>query len=114
MIYVVGRESTVLSYSFCNSRLIFEIATEIFELPFLLRQERVFKNRFGQLIHEDILHFENVKTEDFLSEEEIENAARSIAIKILSEKAQMYPDSKNIELIFEAIEKAENVSRSEG
>lgn len=78
MIYVVGRESTVLGYSFCNSRLIFEIATEIFELPFLLRQERVFKNRFGQLIYEDILHFANVKTEDCPSDEEIENAARSI------------------------------------
>lgn len=46
MIYVVGRESNVLGYSFCNSRLIFEIATQIFEIPFLLRQERVFKNRF--------------------------------------------------------------------
>ena len=114
MIYVVGRESNVLGYSFCNSRLIFEIATEVFQLPFLLRQERAFKNRFGQVIYEDILHFENIKTENFLSEEEIEDAARSIAVRILSEKAQMYPGSKNIELIFEAIEKAENVNRSEG
>ena len=114
MIYVVGRESNVLGYSFCNSRLIFEIATEVFQLPFLLRQERAFKNRFGQVIYEDILHFENIKTENFLSEEEIEDAARSIAVRILSEKAQMYPSSKNIELIFEAIEKAENVNRSEG
>ncbi|MBM6918984.1 DNA methyltransferase [Intestinimonas butyriciproducens] len=114
MIYVVGRESNVLGYSFCNSRLIFEIATEIFQLPFLLRQERAFKNRFGQMIYEDILHFENAQTEKFLSEEDIEDAARSIAVRILSEKAQMYPDSKNIELIFEAIERAENVNRSEG
>ncbi len=114
MIYVVGRESNVLGYSFCNSRLIFEIATEIFQLPFLLRQERAFKNRFGQVIYEDILHFENTKMENLLSGEDIENAARSIAIRILSEKAQMYPDSKNIQLVFEAIEKAENVNRSEG
>lgn len=114
MIYIVGRESTVLGYSFCNSRLIFEIATEIFELPFLLRQERVFKNRFGELIYEDILHFENSKTEDFCNEEYIENAARSIATRVLLEKAQMYPDSKNVELIFEAIDKAESINRSEG
>lgn len=114
MIYVVGRESNVLGYSFCNSRLIFEIATEIFQLPFLLRQERAFKNRFGQVIYEDILHFENSKIENFPSEEDIEEAARSIATRILSEKAQMYPNSKNIELIFEAIEKAENINRSEG
>lgn len=114
MIYVVGRESNVLGYSFCNSRLIFEIATEILQLPFLLRQERAFKNRFGQVIYEDILHFENAKMENVLDEGDIEEAARSIATRILSEKAQMYPDSKNIELIFEAIEKAENINRSEG
>ena len=114
MIYVVGRESNVLGYSFCNSRLIFEIATEIFQLPFLLRQERAFRNRFGQVIYEDILHFENAQVENFLSEEDIEDAARSIAVRILSEKAQIYPDSKNIELIFEAIERAENINRSEG
>lgn len=113
MIYVVGRESNVLGYSFCNSRLIFEIATEILQLPFLLRQERAFKNRFGQVIYEDILHFENAKMENVLGEGDIEGAARSIATRILSEKAQMYPDSKNIELIFEAIERAENINRSE-
>ena len=66
------------------------------------------------MIYEDILHFQNAQIEKFLSEEEIEDAARSIAVRILSEKAQMYPDSKNIELIFEAIERAENVNRSEG
>lgn len=113
MIYVVGRESNVLGYSFCNSRLIFEIATEIFQLPFLLRQERSFKNRFGQIICEDILHFENVQTENFLGENALEDAARSIAVRILHEKAQMYPDSKNIKLVLEAIEKAKNINKSE-
>lgn len=114
MIYVVGRESNVLGYSFCNSQLIYEIATEIFELPFLLRQERVFKNRFGQLIYEDILHFENYKTDDILCDESIEESARTIAIRMLSEKAQTYPDSKNIESIFDAIAKAESIKKSEG
>lgn len=114
LIYVVGRESNVLGYSFCNSQLIYEIATEIFELPFLLRQERVFKNRFGQLIYEDILHFENCKSEDILSDESIEKAARTVAVRMLSEKAQTYTDSKNVEQIFEAIERAESIKKSEG
>ena len=113
MIYVVGRESNVLGYSFCNSKLIFEIATQIFELPFLLRQERVFKNRFGQLIYEDILHFENSKTEFSLCDEEIISAARSIAVKMLFEKAQRFPDSKNIGFIAEAIKKSDKINRSE-
>lgn len=59
MIYVVGRESSVLGYSFCNSELIYNIGKEIFDLKLLLRQERVFKNRYGQMIYEDIIHFEN-------------------------------------------------------
>ena len=113
MIYIVGRESNVLGYSFCNSELIFEIATQIFELPFLLRQERVFKNRFGQLIYEDILHFENTKTGAYPSSEEIISAARSIAVKMLFEKAQLYPDSENVGFIVEAIEKSERINRSE-
>lgn len=113
MIYVVGRESNVLGYSFCNSKLIFEIATQIFELPFLLRQERVFKNRFGQLIYEDILHFENSKTRFSLCDEEIISAARSIAVKMLFEKAQRFPDSKNIGFIAEAIKKSDKINRSE-
>lgn len=114
LIYVVGRESNVLGYSFCNSQLIYEIATEIFELPFLLRQERVFKNRFGQLIYEDILHFENYKSSDILSVESIEKAARTVAVRMLSEKAQTYMDSENVKQIFEAIERAENIKKSEG
>ena len=114
MIYVVGRESNVLGYSFCNSQLIYEIATEIFELPFLLRQERVFKNRFGQLIYEDILHFENYKADDILDDEKIEKAARAVAIRMLFEKSQTYPDSKNIENVFDAISKAETIKKSEG
>lgn len=113
MIYVVGRESNVLGYSFCNSRLIFEIATEIFNLPCLLRQERSFKNRFGQIIYEDILHFKNTNKDFSLNEADIENAARTIATRALSEKAMAHLDSKNIGLIFEAIKKAENVQQSE-
>ena len=114
MIYVVGRESNVLGYSFCNSELIYNIATEIFELPFLLRQERVFKNRFGQMIFEDILHFQNDKKNLLLDDELIIERARSLATRMLKEKAKMMPESKNIEFIFEAIDKAEKVNKSEG
>ncbi len=114
MIYIVGRESNVLGYSFCNSRLIFEIATEIFQLPLMLRQERSFKNRFGQVIYEDILHFENTQRNNFPCDEDIEDAARTIAVRILIEKTQMYPKSRNIELLYRAIERAGSIKKSEG
>ena len=113
MIYIVGRESTVLGYSFCNSRLVYEIGTEIFHFPFLLRQERVFKNRYGQMIYEDILNFANSKEMQSLSHEEIVESARAIAIRILSEKAQENFENKNHSLLLDAIEKAKKVIESE-
>ncbi len=113
MIYVVGRESKVLGYSFCNSQLIYEIATQIFHLPLLLRQERVFKNRFGMLIYEDILHFRNSKDEENLADEIIVSSARSIGVNILQQKAIEYPDTSNVAFIYEVIEKASRINKSE-
>ena len=110
MIYVVGRESTVLGCSFCNSQLIFEIAGEIFGLELIIRQERVFKNRFGIMIYEDILHFANRKEGLNISEEEIIEKAQQIAVKMLKEKK---PEQKNINSLNEAIKFANKVKKSE-
>lgn len=110
LIYVVGRCSTVLGYSFCNSELIYTIATEIFCFKLLLRQERSFKNRYGETIFEDILHFENgekcIESDDFVS-----NAAREIAIRILTDKLAV--DNKNNNLLLEAIHNAKKIQTSE-
>lgn len=114
MIYVVGRESNVLGYSLCNSELIYNIGVEIFNLPFLLRQERMFKNRFGQMIYEDILHFENNKENLDLDDCCIIEMARHIASRMLEEIGKLMPESKNIEFIYDAINKAEKINQSEG
>lgn len=111
MIYVVGRESTVLGYSFCNSELIYNIGTEIFQLELVLRQERVFKNRFGQMIYEDIIHFANKKVS--LTEEEIVNKAREIAVRMLQEKLDFMPVSKNTMFLEDAIKNSLKVKKSE-
>lgn len=110
MIYVVGRESTVLGCSFCNSQLIYEIATEIFDLNIILKQERVFKNRFGIMIYEDILHFKNSKAMQNITENEIISKAQQIAVAMLKEKK---PEEKNKELLKKAIEFASKVKKSE-
>lgn len=114
MIYVVGRESSVLGYSFCNSQLIYEICTEIFDLPFLLRQERVFKNRFGQMIYEDILHFSCIKTDPPIENITAIDGARKIAVRMLEEKRVSCPENKNSLLLEEAIKKASQIKESEG
>lgn len=110
MIYVVGRESTVLGCSFSNSKLIYEIASEIFELELIIKQERVFKNRFGTMIYEDILHFKNNKEMIGISENNILEKAQVIAVKMLKEKQ---PEEKNVNSLEDAIEHANRVKKSE-
>ena len=77
----------------------------------MLRQERVFKNRYGQKIYEDIIHFENKKCK--ISEDEIIEKARMIAIKSLKKKLEIVPTTKNTVFLTEAISKALKVKESE-
>lgn len=112
MIYVVGRDSCVLGYHFCNSELMFWIGTEVLGQRCILRQERVFKNRYGQMIYEDILHFKKVN-EDVVENEEIENRARQLAVCVLQKHYDEDSTSKNASLLHEAIDKAFSVKRSE-
>jgi len=57
LILVLGRESTVRGVRFFNSELVTEIAVRSVGLEIERRQERVFRNRYGNDICEDILHF---------------------------------------------------------
>lgn len=57
IIMVVGRESSVRGTSFNNGEIVAEVAHRALGFDLILRQERVFLNRFGQNIYEDILHF---------------------------------------------------------
>ncbi len=57
LIFVVGRESTVCGTRFFNGEIVSEIAHRVLGFELTLRQERVFLNRYGQKIYEDILHF---------------------------------------------------------
>lgn len=113
MIYVVGRESTVLGYSFCNSELIYNIGVEIFELDLLLRQERVFRNRYGQMIYEDIIHFANRKMDRYLTEQEIAEKARKIAVEMLQNRMNILPENKNTIFLQDAIDNSIKVKKSE-
>ena len=110
MIYVVGRESKVLGCTFCNSELVYNIGTQIFNFDLLLRQERVFKNRFGQMIYEDILHFQNSEIVS-IPDEVIISKARDIAVDML--KKTNIVDDKNIKLLEQAISNASLIKPSE-
>jgi hypothetical protein len=54
---ILGRESNVRKTSFFNGEIVARIAVRSCGCRFESRQERVFRNRFGAMIYEDILHF---------------------------------------------------------
>ncbi|MDB4914778.1 MAG: methylase domain protein [Gemmatimonadetes bacterium] len=58
LIVVVGRESSVRGARILNGSLLGSVAITSNGLRPLMRQERSFRNRFGETIIEDILHFE--------------------------------------------------------
>jgi hypothetical protein len=57
IIIVVGRESNVLKTPFYNGDIVASIADRCIGFVAEKRQERVFRNRFGAAIYEDIIHF---------------------------------------------------------
>jgi hypothetical protein len=57
LIFIVGKESMVRGTPFFNGEIVAEVAHRALGFDLILRQERVFLNRFGQNIFEDILHF---------------------------------------------------------
>lgn len=62
MVYVVGKESNVRKTPFFNSCIIKDLGKAISGLSLLEENSRVFRNRYGEIIQEDILTFE--KTSD--------------------------------------------------
>lgn len=115
MILVVGRESNVLSTAFSNSELIYELAYGVLGFPLILKQQRVFKNKFGQMIYEDILHFSNSKfSQKMLSDEALKELSRLTAMRALLEKLNALDDAnKNFPLLRAAIDNAQSVTASE-
>ncbi|WP_069470275.1 hypothetical protein [Candidatus Marithrix sp. Canyon 246] len=106
IIFIVGRESNVKKTAFKNAKLITSVARQCgFNLEG--SQERVFKNKFGNLIYEEILrfsinrHFLNSKL-DF---------GRDIGRKALND-ALSYANSDVITDIKDAYIKSKNIKTS--
>lgn len=57
IIFVVGRESNVRKTPFFNGDIVAQLGVRCVGLGTECRQERVFTNRFGAQIYEDIIHF---------------------------------------------------------
>ena len=92
LILVLGRESSVRGTAFFNGELVAEVAVRGVGLTIERRQERVFRNRFGIDVYEDILHFraptQTPERHDSLK------VARSIAAEALSAARSRVPDKE--------------------
>ncbi|MGL5193933.1 MAG: DNA methyltransferase, partial [Chroococcales cyanobacterium] len=62
IIFVVGYESTVLGVPFYNAQIISELAILGSQFELALTQQRQFKNKFGKMIREDLLHLVQANT----------------------------------------------------
>ena len=107
MIVVVGRVSNVRGVSFKNARLVAALATGGAGFSLRGRYERQFKNKFGELIYEDILHLipehgRPIGPESF---------ARVVAEAVLIEAAASAEQSVRHEIL-DAIKRASSVQAS--
>jgi len=105
-IFIVGYESNVLGTPFYNAELVEGIAVSSGLFDLVLRQERVFSNRFGQRIREDILNLERTA---FPAHDALPNEiGRVIALHALEDSRTRVPD-KNRSYIEDAVRKIREI-----
>jgi hypothetical protein len=105
VIFVVGRESKVLGVPFQNGSLVASLA-EMTGFKLALRQERKFKNMFGELIYEDILHFIAAPQAIIMRD------ARELSIQALKEGLDGNHSAATRSALKDAINMAQDVKQS--
>lgn len=106
VIFIVGRESNIRKTPFKNANLILKIA-EVCGFKLEGQQCRVFMNKFGESIYEEILRFVSLKS----IQNDIVEKSRVIGQNALKEAMNYSEDTVRIELI-QALEKSFNIKPS--
>ena len=96
LIFVVGRESKVNGTRFFNGEIVAEIAHRVMGFDLILKQQRLYRNNFGQNIFEDILHLAPVKT-NLLSNCYLEEV-RKLSGKVLKASYPNVPEKSKDDL----------------
>ncbi len=109
LILVLGRVSSVRGVQFFNGELVTELAVQGAGLLMEKRQERVFQNRYGADIYEDILHFRT--TQDLPDKTWSLGRARRVAGEMLSAACRVAPHKEQV-AIADSIERLDGVSPS--
>lgn len=106
VVMVVGRESNILGTSFLNSEIISKLFDASHAFSFVQKAERVFTNRFGQEIYEDILVLKCIG-KNTISQDD----ARAIGVEALMAAVTFAPPG-SVELLQLAIKSAYKVAAS--
>ena len=106
-VFIVGHESRVLGTPFYNAEIVERIAlrTGFFDIP--LRQQRVFTNRFGEAIREDIL---NLCKKSYSSDENIATSVGRAAAQDALKKASQVVPKKNCEDLLAAMAQINSIN----
>ena len=104
-ILIVGRESNVRGVAFQNGSLVGSIA-ELNGFKLALRQERKFRNMFGEVIYEDILHLTPIRSGS------VKGSARQLGIQALEEGLAVARNSEVTRDMEDAVSRAEEVRES--
>lgn len=94
LVLILGRESNVHKTAFYNGRILERLATDVVGLRLHLKQERVFLNRFGQRIYEDLLHLSPQPEHARPKKEAIIECARRVGKEVLSEAVERTPGDR--------------------
>lgn len=106
MIFVVGHESNVLGVPFFNAEIISMLAVRSGLFDLVLRQDRKFKNKFGKMIREDLLHLQK-RSRSKLKKDDAD-IARAVALDVLEQGLKVV-QPKNREFVIKAIESMPDV-----
>jgi hypothetical protein len=108
LLLILGRESNVQMTPFFNSSLVSSVAVAVCGYKLVFQQQRVFQNRFGQEIYEDILHLTPTGATSQLDEPQLIAGARRLAADCLEEARNRVPAAKRV-FLDQAIEDAHAV-----
>jgi methylase of polypeptide subunit release factors len=111
VILVVGRESNVEKTPVFNSELVASLSTACTDFRVGFQQERVFQNRFGQNIYEDLLHLVLRRRTDSYDRDETVAGARLVGRDALVELRRLVRPDRAC-LLQEAIDGAGEVQPS--
>lgn len=98
-IFIVGCESNVLGVPFYNSNIVSELICKINGIGVAQIQQRSFKNKFGKVIREDLIHFVKEASYDHSSCLDILEVARDVAKQELSRGLDLVEDKNRLSLL---------------